>query len=234
MTSERTAGGPVTRLVRSLTALVLPGPRHLPSSARTPLLAVVEGPNDIEFLRRISTILHREDQNLPDLGDMERQHVLVFVPTGGVDISTAFRFAGLGLPEFHLLDRDIPPATQSRQQVAAMVNSRLRCCAVVTSKRSLENYLHRDAIFEASGFSVEFSDEDDLPELIARRANEGHESGVAWDDLPARARKRLRYKAKRWLNTRAVERMTVARLAERDAGGEVRTWLAMIAALSGQ
>jgi hypothetical protein len=64
---------------------------------------VIEGPNDIEFLRRISAILHREDSSLPDLADMERRHTLVFAPTGGADLSSAFRFAGLNLPEFHLL-----------------------------------------------------------------------------------------------------------------------------------
>jgi hypothetical protein len=45
-------------------------------------------------------------------------------------------------------------------------------------------------------------------------------------------RKRLRDKAKKWLNTRAVEQMTVARLAERDSSGEIRSWLATIAKLS--
>jgi hypothetical protein len=194
------------------------------------VLVVVEGPNDIEFLRRISTILHRDDASLPDLAEMERRLALVFVPTGGVDLSTAFRFAGLGLPEFHLLDRDIPPATQARQQVAAMVNSRPGCHAAITSKRSLENYLHPDAVFEASGFRVAISDDDNVPELIARRVNDGHEPRVPWEELSARARKRLCYKAKKWLNTRAVEQMTAARLAERD-GGEVRGWLATIAAL---
>ena len=119
---------------------------------------------------------------------MERSLALVFVPTGGVDRSTAFRFDGLRLPEFHFLDRDIPPATQSWHQVAAMVNSRPWCHAAVTSKRSLENYLHPDAIFAASGFSITFSDEDDVPELVDRQVNERHESGVSWDDLPARAR----------------------------------------------
>jgi putative ATP-dependent endonuclease of OLD family len=230
MNSERSAGGPVVQLLRSLVTLLRPGLPRQVSSAQ--VLVVVEGPNDIEFLRRISAILHREDPSLPDLADMERQHALVFVPSGGVDLSTGFRFASLRLPEFHLLDRDVPPATQTRYQVAAIVNSRPRCRAAITSKRSLENYLHGDAIFEASGISVAFSDEDNVPELIARHANERHASGVRWDDLSARARKRLCYKAKKWLNTRAVEQMTPARLAERDGGGEVRSWLASIAVLS--
>jgi hypothetical protein len=104
--------------------------------------------------------------------------------------------------------------------------------ARVTSKRSVENYLHSAAIFEASGIQVAFSDEDDLPGLIACQANQHHEPGVAWNEISARARKRLRYKAKKWLNTRAVEKMTAERLAERDTSGEVRGWLATIAALS--
>jgi hypothetical protein len=197
-----------------------------------PVLVVVEGPNDIEFLRRISSILHHDDPASPDLADMERRHALVFVPTGGNDLSTAFRFAGLGLAEFHLLDRDIPPATQIRQQVAMMVNSRPRCCAVVTSKRSLENFLHPAAVLEASGFSVEITDDANVPELVARQVNDRHESGIAWDDLSARTRKKLCYKAKRWLNSRAVDQMTAARLAERDGSGEVRSWLTAIASLS--
>ncbi len=219
----------LARAQRSLTAFLRP-----PSLTQPQVLVVVEGPNDIEFLRRISAILHRDDPRMPDLADMEREGLLVFAPTGGVDLSTAFRFAGLSLPEFHLLDRDVPPATQTRHQVAAMVNSRARCHAAATSKRSLENFLHPAAILEASGFSVAYSDDEDVPELVAQRVNERHESGVRWEDLPARARKRLRFKAKRWLNSRAVEQMTPARLAARDGGGEVRAWLATIAELGGR
>jgi hypothetical protein len=108
--------GPVAQLLRSLTVFLRPA---MPRPAQ--VLVVVEGSNDIEFLRRISSILHRDDPSLPDLADMERRLALVIAPTGGVDLSTGFRFAGLSLPEFHLLDRDIPPATQNRQHVAAMV-----------------------------------------------------------------------------------------------------------------
>ena len=219
MHPETSTHGPVSRFLRSLTAFL--GPLRSPPSPRTQVLVVVEGPNDIEFLRRISTILHRDDHTLPDLAAMERQNALVFVPSGGVDLSSAFRFAGLGLSEFHLLDRDMPPATQVPQQMAAMVNSRPRCCAVVTSKRSFENYLNSAAVFEVSGFQIAITDDANVPELVARLVNEGHESGVSWDDLTARARKRLCYRCKKWLNTRAVERMPAARLAERDGGGKV-------------
>ncbi|MGO9115288.1 MAG: ATP-dependent endonuclease [Thermoguttaceae bacterium] len=222
---------PLAAAIGRLRAFLRRGTRR---AARSQVLVVVEGPNDVEFLRRISAILHRDDPSLPDLADMERRRELIFAPTGGVDLSTGFRFAGLNLPEFHLLDRDLPPVTQTRYQVAAMVNSRSRCRAAVTSKRSVENYLHSDSIFEVSGIKVAFSDEDDLPGLIARQANQHHESEVAWDGLSVRARKRLRYKTKRWLNTRGVEKMTAARLAERDTSGEVRGWLVTIANLSQQ
>ena len=69
---------------------------------------------------------------------------------------------------------------------------------------------------------------------LPSQANERHEPDVRWDELSARARKRLRYKAKKWLNSRAVEQMTAARLAERDPDGEVRSWLATIAKLGGR
>ena len=151
-----------------------------------------------------------------------------------MDLSTGFRFASLGLREFHLLDKDVPPATQTRQQVAAMVNSRPNCWRRHYSKRSLENDLHPAAIFEASGIQVAFSDDDNVAELVARHANVSHASGISWDELPAQRRKRLCYKAKRWLNSRAVEQMTPARLAERDPDGEVRSWLATIAKLGGR
>jgi hypothetical protein len=59
--------GPVAQLLRSLTAFLRPA---LPRPAQ--VLLVVEGPNDIEFLRRISAIQHRDDRRLPDLTDMER------------------------------------------------------------------------------------------------------------------------------------------------------------------
>ncbi len=236
MNTDRPSDGLITRFVRRVQSLVASRRRSSRSSAASTLpkvLVVVEGPNDVEFLRRISVILHREDARVPDLADMERRQALVFVPSGGADSTSAFRFAALQLPEFHLLDRDVPPATESRQWVAAMVNSRPGCRAVVMSKRSLENYLTPAAIFEASGISIAISDDENVPELVARHAHEFRGASVSWEQLPIRTRKRLRDKAKKWLNGRAVEHMTPERLAAFDRDGEVRTWLAIIASLSG-
>ena len=200
-------------------------------STQPKILIVVEGQNDIEFLRRISAILHYADASMPDLADLERRLELVFVPSGGGDSPSAFRFAALNLPEFHLLDRDLPPATEARQRAAAMVNSRPRCHAVITSKLCLENYLHSDAIFEASGISIEISDEVNVPDTIARHEHDCRDHNIPWNQLPVRTRKRMRNKAKKWLNREAVDRMTSERLADRDPDGEVRSWLTTIATL---
>jgi len=196
------------------------------------IFVVVEGQNDIEFLRRMSIMLHAADPRLPDLAAMEQRRELVFMPCGGGDSrSWACRLAGLGAAEFHLLDRDVSPATEARRQVADIVNSRSRCLAVLTRLRALENYLHPDAIFEASGLRVEYSGDDHVAELVARQAYERHEGHPSWESLPALARKRRRDKVKAWLNARAVERMTPQRLAEQDPEGEVRFWLTTIASL---
>ena len=47
------------------------------------VLVVVEGANDIEFLRRISILLNSHDESLPHLVEMEQRGELVFVPFGG-------------------------------------------------------------------------------------------------------------------------------------------------------
>jgi hypothetical protein len=197
------------------------------------ILLVVEGANDIQFLRRISSILHAADPTVVDLAQMERRGELIFVPGGGGDpLLWTFRLAALGPAEFHLQDRDDPPETQLHQRAIALVNGRPRCRAVLTRKRSLENYLHPDAIFEARGIRIAFSDDDNVPERIARHCHEHHTGGIGWDQMHSRARKRLRDKVKKWLNTAAAQRMTARRIAERDPDGEICGWLRAIAELA--
>jgi hypothetical protein len=209
-------------------------PAHLsrqPSQLINQVLVVVEGANDIEFLRRISAILHREDPRLPDLAELERRGALCLIPTGGAPRQWTFRLAGLNRREFHVYDREVPPETEARQQAVDVVNWRPGCRGVLTAKRALENYLAPDAIFEASGLRVEFGDQDNVAELVAQAAYARQAGSVAWEELPPRTRKRRCYQAKKWLDTRAVECMTPQRLALRDPEGEVRSWLETIARL---
>jgi hypothetical protein len=227
------------RILRSLRSFgVSPGYERaqrsqFPSTKNRPVLLVLEGETDIQFLRRASAVFQAHDQSLPDLGQLERRGKLVFVPFGGDPRNWVFRFAELGCPEFHLLDREIPPATEVRRESARIVNLRPGCRASVTNKRSLENYLHWDAILEARGVEVQFSDDDDVADLVAEQLFLRHRPVGDWRELPTRARRRLRNRAKSWLCTDALDRMTVTRFDERDPAGEIRGWLRQIAELAG-
>jgi hypothetical protein len=193
------------------------------------LFLVVEGRHDVEFLKRIAVLLHADDPSLPDLAGLERAGIILFVPAGGGDFRPwSTRLAPLGLAEFHLYDREIFPESERRRAWAALVNSRPRSRAFVTSRRSLENYLHPAAICEVRGVSLAYSADDDVADLSARALFTPSSNAAAWEDLSRRARRRLRDRAKSWLNTTAVERMTVGRLREQDPDGEVAGWLRVI------
>jgi len=193
------------------------------------LLCIVEGQHDVAFLRVISRILHADDPTLPDLGKLERAGAVVMVPIGGGDLlAWAARMAALGLPEFHLLDREVSPATERRQQAVEIVNGRPNCRAYLTRKRALENYLHPSAVREVSSLVLDFDDDDDVADMVARACFERQDHELPWEELLGRARKRCRETAKRWLNRQAVERMTPGQLDERDPEGEVRGWLEAI------
>ena len=195
-------------------------------------MIVVEGKHDVEFLKRISAVLQAERPELPELAALERQGTVIFIPAGGNDFRPWLsRLAPFGCAEFHLLDREIPPVSGERERWAAEVNLRPRCRAFVTSRRSLENYLHPQAIYEARGLNLTFSATDDVAEIIARTAFNPSSELPSWDGLSRRARRRQRDRAKVWLNTTAVDRMTAGRLAESDPAGEVLRWLTTIASL---
>ena len=198
---------------------------------RRPLLIVVEGQHDIEFLGRISRILHTQDPSMPDLRVWEKQHRVLFIPSGGGDFRPWLtRLSILGCPEFHLYDRETLPATLIRQQWVDAVNRRQGCRAVLTNKRSLENYLHPFALFLSRGVHVNFGDFDDVAETVAHEHLRTR-NAPCWDQLSRRARRRLRDRQKRWLNCEAVEHMTAELLSESDPQNEVRSWLQLIADL---
>lgn len=144
-----------------------------------------------------------------------------------------FRLAPLGLPEVHVYDREAPPATEQRQVAVDAVNQRPGCRAYLTGLPTMESYLHPAAIRKASGVQVTLARHDDAVEVVASTKYQLHHGCLEWPQLPARTRKRLRDKAKHWLNTAAVSHMTPELLAERDPHGDVRQWLTAIAELGG-
>jgi len=197
------------------------------------VLLVVEGANDVEFLRRISLLLHASDATSPNLAAMEQTGELIFVPFGGVKVSDwTYRLAPLGNPEFHIYDHVVPPETGYRLEAAKAVNARTGCEAVVTHKRSLENYLNPQAIFAAGDLQIAFDDFDCVAELTAKRLYQAGINATPWELLSKRARSRLAYRAKRWLNTTVASHMTGEQLRERDPNGEIKSWLSAIAHLA--
>jgi len=198
------------------------------------LLIVVEGINDVEFLRRISAMLHVQDRRMPDLAAKEANGELVFLPIGGGSVTAwSDRLAPIGCREFHIYDRELPPETELRQKAIRRIKSRSGCHAVLTSMRSLENYLHPDAVLAAGGPRMVFCDDDSVPELVARRAFEARHANVPWNTLARRTQKRLSNHTKGWLNTRAVDCMTQQLLQASDPRDDILSWLATIDGLAG-
>jgi len=198
-----------------------------------PLLILLEGSNDLEFLVRLAARLRPDLPHLPDLRQWQAEGRIVLVPLGGGDpASWPDRLRALGHPEFHLYDREQQPETDVRQQAVAKVNARPGCRAALTAKRSLENYLHPVAIRAAGGGDLAFGDDDPVSLLLARRWYGEQAPEVPWGALARRAQRRLAARAKRWLNTAAVMQMTADLLAMRDPTGELLGWLQTIAELA--
>ena len=197
------------------------------------VIVVVEGQFDIEFLRRISRTLNAADSTVPNLVTDETDGNVILVPFGGGGHAEWIsRFQSLRLPEFHLFDRETSPETENRIATAAAINARPGCRAVVMRRRSLENYLHPDAVADAFGVSIDITPQ---CHVVQRLATELHRSGsfaVPWQELSCKGQHRLFNRLKRRLNTAAADHMTVTRIQQADAVLEIQTWLATIARLA--
>lgn len=200
---------------------------------RVKVLVVVEGNNDVEFLRRISAQLHVTDSSLPNLDVMERRGELIFIPFGGGHVREwTDRLAPLGIPECHIYDHELPPESDYRNEAAQAVNDRNHCRAFVTRKRSLENYLHPRALLSAADVNISFDDFDPAPAVVAKRLYQLRGEQTPWELLSRRTQNRMTHRAKRWLNTAVVDHMTVHLLAERDPDHEIIGWMKTITRLA--
>jgi len=193
-------------------------------------MIIVEGTNDIEFLLRLSRRLSTTDASIPDLQALATAGLVVFVPMGGGNPAAwTDRFAPLGCPEFHLYDREVPPETELRQRAVTHVAARPQCRAFLTGKRALENYLHPLAIAAAGGGDITFGDADCVTTILARK---WYEPGRNWSEIPWRARSRFCQRAKRWLNTIAIEQMTADWLRQRDPANDLQGWFKAISQMA--
>lgn len=166
------------------------------------VLVAVEGPNDVEFFRRMFRLLHQADATLPNCESDDR---IAFLPLGGHTLHHWLQeryLEGLKRPTVHIFDREyassLPPDSDQRR-------------SFVTAKLEAENYLHSDAIHEALGVRVDVGDDTDVPRAVAALAEYGER------------------KAKKKLNTQAADRMTLDRLRERGGYEEMLIWHRAIA-----
>jgi putative ATP-dependent endonuclease of the OLD family len=138
------------------------------------------------------------------------------------------RLAGLNRPEFHLYDRDEQPPQVSSHQAAVDDLLARGATALLTSKREMENYIHRDAVSAALGVNLAFGDFDDVPDLVAEAIHIAGGGQAAWNVLDADKKRKKVSRAKRRLNIEAVAVMTAVLLTGIDPQDDVRGWLAEI------
>lgn len=190
----------------------------------------VEGKWDIEFLKRISKILHDDDPAIPDLSVAEADGTLVFIPLGGSSMELwAVRLAGLNIQEFYITDRDNKPPSDPKYHSHINGWKERGCTAFCTSKRELENYLHPDAIKTiAPAFPDTIGDFDDVPAILAQMLHNTDVTAPAWTTVSPKRQKEKASKAKRRLNQECADKMTVTLLSQSDSNGEIAGWLRAI------
>lgn len=176
------------------------------------VLVCVEGANDVRFLRHVSKTLHEANPNIPDLN--EPYFALIPMHGGNLrDVVNLHLFKNFNKPEFHIYDRD--DANTYKDQ-AAEVNARSDGSkAVVTKKRTMENYIHASAIESVTGKKIEVKDDNDIVTEL---------SNALW-------KKKAEIKA--ILSDEVALQMTVEEIDERDGQGEIRGWLQQIGNLAG-
>lgn len=190
---------------------------------RVKVLICVEGPHDLQFLKRINLILINEDSATIDIFSDPR---VALIPLGGSTLQAWVNqhyLQNLGLPEIHIYDRDQPKSDgtykyeSARDTVNARVDSSL---AFLTYKREMENYLHLDAINEVfqsvanTSFTFNLTDDCDVENEI--------KSGLNGQG------KIRRRSLKSWLNEDVAARMTIDRLRDRGGYDEIRNWFTEI------
>ncbi len=136
-------------------------------------------------------------------------------------------------PEFYIFDREVqPPERPKYQETVDEINRRSGCQALLTEKREMENYIHPDAIKAVCPeVNISFGGFDNVPLKVAKEIHNNSESQKTWDELSGEKKDRKKSQVKKWLNTKAVEKMNPILLNSIDPKGEVKSWLTRIANL---
>jgi len=185
----------------------------------------LEGPNDIAFMQNISKVLRKDGIDIPDLERMELEGELIFIPLGGSNLAHwSSKLCNLNRPEFYLFDRDtIPPKAPKYQKHETEINNRENCKACCTTKKEIENYIHKEAVVNAyreNGIDISietnFNSFDDVPLIVAQKVHEVSDSPKKWDELTDKEKEEKESRAKRILCSRATNYMNAKLLKEID------------------
>lgn len=211
----------IAKIIKTLG--ILPNPTD-----RIKVLLYLEGNHDVNALKRYSQILNAAN---PDIINLTTSKAVGYVITGGSALKHYIEhkhLEGLGKPEIHIYDNDVPEyrAAVIRINEEGKANK----IAFNTSKTELENYLHHEAILEAyaeNGLNNlalnPIADTDDVPLIVAEQISIA--VGNDWDTTTLEKQKDLASDKKKLLNTKAIEKMTVARITERGGFDEICLWL---------
>jgi predicted ATP-dependent endonuclease of OLD family len=203
---------------------ILPNPKD---SVRA--LVYVEGNNDVLALKRYSSILINEGENVVDLNEAQ----IGWVITGGSSLKHYVDnsyLSGLGKPEVHIYDGDDEKYKKAVADINALNDPSK--VAFNTSRRELENYLHHDAINEAYAANnvkcniTTIEDQDDVPTLVAKHTY--NLAGNDWEELDEVQKKKKSDGKKKFLNTQVVDLMTIERFKETGGYEEIKVWLNQI------
>lgn len=184
--------------------------------SRVKLLCCVEGPTDISALKALSKALHEED---PSIINLETDDRIAFIVLGGGNLKHWVNnnyLKGLGRPEFHIYDADVPSYVQYAEEVNARGDGSR---GFITAKHEIESYLHKDAINLAFNVDMEVTDHPNsdgkaTPKIFSEIYSEmqGYD-GIMKDN-----------NAKLKLADKAFPKMTASMIKERDPDGEIEEW----------
>jgi len=202
---------------------ILPNPTD-----RISVIVYVEGNHDVNALKRYSHILNAND---PDIINLSTSAKVGYVITGGSALKHYIQhkhLEGLGKPEVHIYDNDVADYRTAVNTINSENNPNKK--AFNTAKLELESYLHHEAILEAyveNGITNlvlhPITDAIDVPLIVAEQMY--IRNGEDWTVLELEKKKDLSSDKKKLLNTKAVEKMNIERLKERNGFEEICIWL---------
>jgi putative ATP-dependent endonuclease of the OLD family len=182
----------------------------------------------VNALKRYSKIINAGN---PSIIDLSTSKEVGYVITGGSALKHYIEhkyLEGLGKPEVHIYDNDVPEYRVAVARINAEANPNK--LAFNTTKTELENYLQHEAILEAYAenglINIALNPIDDTQDVPLVLAEQIYITGGGdWSTIAPEKQKDLASDKKKQLNTKAVEKMTIDRIIERGGYDEICLWL---------